>query len=355
MAQQQQQQKKSKQRSLTRTCGLVKAVPSGDTLTILDLTETQANATAVKEVQLTLIGLKAPAFGRKTVKDGKVQQEADQVRNVFIKLTFKDWAFESREFLRQLVIGKCVVYLVEHEAGDRHYGEVWLNDENIRFTIVREGWADVIAKTRKGRDGGEVEQSDEYLELLELKENAEKQGLGKWQKDAKKSRTISYRDAVRGNEDALFSFFEKYRGKPLPGIVEQVRSGSTLRVLLLTKTMDNIPLLLAGIRCPTYKFNDELGCEPFSREAKFITEHYLLHRDVTVTIDGFDHFNNFFGTVVDREGRNICSALLQMGLANYVEWTAPKNPAIVKQFRDVCFFARAFYLLFLARKASPRF
>lgn len=316
------QQKKFNRDS--RFCGLVRAVPSGDTLQILELADSRSSAT-LKEINLTLQGLKAPTFGRKTVKDGKVQVEKDQ-----------DWAFESREFLRRLVIGKCIVYRVEHEAGDRAYGEVWLNDENLRFKIVKEGWADVPPRApRKGKDGNDLEPSEDYLELVELKESAENLGIGKWQKDSKKCRRSIYRDVVRGGrgEDELFAFFEKNRDKPLPGVVEQVRSGSTLRVLL-TKTMDNVPLLLSGIRCPTYKFNDDAGCEPFSREAKFITEHYLLHRNVTVTIEGFDNFNNYYGTVVDSEGRNVCQVLLQMGLATYVEWMAPKASAVQKQFRE---------------------
>lgn len=107
----------------------------------------------------------------------------------------------------------------------------------------------------------------------------------------------------------------------LEGIVEQVRSGSTLRIRL-TSTHDNILLLLAGIRAPTFNYaNDELS-EPFSREAKFLTEHLLLHRDVTVTLQGIDKYNNFFGTVLDDQKRNISINLLDMGLAAFVDWSA---------------------------------
>lgn len=48
--------------------------------------------------------------------------------------------------MRKRVIGRSVVYRVEHEAGNRAYGEVWLDEENLRYAIVREGWADTNVK-----------------------------------------------------------------------------------------------------------------------------------------------------------------------------------------------------------------
>lgn len=87
------------------------------------------------------------------------------------------------------------------------------------------------------------------------------------------------------------------KNKPTKGVVEQVRTGTTLRVLL-PNSFDSIQLLLAvrhactffslkcqGIRSPSISGNDESTAEPYAREAKFITEHLLLHRDVTVTIE----------------------------------------------------------------------
>lgn len=120
--------------------------------------------------------------------------------------------------------------------------------------------------------------------------------------------------------------------------MEQVRTGTTLRVLL-PNTFDSIQLLLAvrrapltalltrqGIRSPAISGNDESTAEPFAREAKFITEHLLLHRDVTVTIEGIDKYSNYFGTVLDAQGRNVSVNLLRMGLASVVDWSAsPKT------------------------------
>src|SRR4051812_30061178 len=67
------------------------------------------------------------------------------------------------------------------------------------------------------------------------------------------------------------------------GVVEQARSGSTLRILLVN-SMDSTQLQLAGIRAPGISGSDDTA-EPFAREARFFTEHLLLHRDVVVTIE----------------------------------------------------------------------
>jgi len=61
----------------------------------------------------------------------------------------------------------------------------------------------------------------------------------------------------------------------------------------------------------------------------------LLHRDVVVTVEGIDKANNFFGSVVDSEGRNVSLSLLNMGLANFVEWSANKATAAQFRFKNV--------------------
>lgn len=298
----------NRSRQELRKPGIVRAVPSGDTVSILDVETRPANAPP-KEIQLTLLGLKAPLLGKRLVRDGKTVVEKDE-----------RWAWESREYLRTQLIGKSVVYRVEHEAGNRHYGEIWLDAQNLRFAIVRDGWADVVVKARKD---GELREDD--AELERLRDEAKEKGIGIWSTDKKGAvRTVNYRESIKGERaDDLFDFFERMKNKQHKGIVEQVRTGSTLRVLL-TGTMDSIQLQLAGIRSPSISGNDE--AEPFAREARFFTEHLLLHRDVVVTIEGIDKYNNFFGTVVDLQNRNVSVNLVRMGLASVVEWSAgPKT------------------------------
>ena len=53
------------------------------------------------------------------------------------------WAWQSREFLRQKLIGKQVTYVIESKTPKKEYGIVFLQEENIAKDIVANGWARV--------------------------------------------------------------------------------------------------------------------------------------------------------------------------------------------------------------------
>lgn len=121
-------------RVLQRKPAIVRAVTSGDSVVLIDV-ETKVTNAPPKEVNLTLQSLRAPSLGRRVMKNGKASYEKDE-----------PFAFQSREFLRKLLVGKSVVYTEAHSAGSRSYGEVWLHEENLRYKIVEEGWADISIK-----------------------------------------------------------------------------------------------------------------------------------------------------------------------------------------------------------------
>jgi len=313
---------RDKQKDL-RLTGVVRSVVSGDTLLIMEVSDNKAKAnTQPNNFYLTLMGLKAPALGKRQKKDGKLVPVPDE-----------PFAYQSREFLRQQVIGKLVVYRVEHEletrAGEqykRKFGEVWLTQGettvNLRQKIVEAGWARATVKEWKPKEGKEPpkpRQSDE--ELLAAQSNAEAKKLGLFSDDKKFAvRKIKYRDDAASPDDQ-YAFFEKMKGKTHTAVVEQVRTGSLLR-LYLPDTQDEISVNLSGIRCPTYVYNDLFKTEEFALEAKMFTESKLWHRTVSVTLDGLDK-SNFFGTVTFGEKKlNIALALLELGLATIVEWSA---------------------------------
>lgn len=106
-------------------------------------------------------------------------------------------------------------------------------------------------------------------------------------------------------------------------VVEQVRNGSTIRVYLVDSG-DDIVVNLSGIRCPQLKTKDSSQPEKYANDAKFYAEHKLLNRAVTVTLDFADKFN-FYGTILDDQGKNIALGLLEFGLAQVVEWNIPTS------------------------------
>lgn len=121
-------------RILQRKPAIVRAVTSGDSVVLIDVEAKAVNAPP-KEINLTLQSLRAPQLGRRMMKNGKVSYEKDE-----------PFAFQSREYLRKRLVGKSVVYTEAHQAGSRSYGELWFREENLRYTIVQQGWADVNYK-----------------------------------------------------------------------------------------------------------------------------------------------------------------------------------------------------------------
>ena len=99
-------------------------------------------------------------------------------------------------------------------------------------------------------------------------------------------------------------------------IIEYVRDGSTLRVLLLP-SMHNVTVQLSGVKCPAIKQDQE--SEPFAEEARQFVDARLLQRDVQILLEGVANQSNgiLLGTVLHPNG-NISEFMLREGLARYV-------------------------------------
>jgi len=130
------------------------------------------------------------------------------------------------------------------------------------------------------------------------------------------------------------------KGTPQNAIIEQVPSGSMLRVLL-TDTFHQVTLMLSGIQCAGFRRLEDGSEEahPFAREARYFVETRLLNRDVQVLVEGVDKNGSLLGTVVHKAG-NISVELVRVGLARVVDWScafcasAPTLRAAEKQARE---------------------
>ena len=69
--------------------------------------------------------------------------------NVLSHLILQPFAWQSREYLRRLLIGKEVKFAVEYKVpvSGREYGTVWTKvngeEKSVNELVVSEGWADV--------------------------------------------------------------------------------------------------------------------------------------------------------------------------------------------------------------------
>ncbi|KAH6794802.1 TUDOR-SN protein 1 [Perilla frutescens var. hirtella] len=323
--------------------GKVKAVPSGDSLVIMGNTKSEIPP----EKTITLSSLMAPKLAPRR---GGLDEP---------------FAWQSREFLRKLCIGKEVTFRVDYTVPsiNREFGSVFIGDKNVALLVVTAGWAKVKEQVQKG------EASPHLTELLRLEEQAKNQGVGRWNRTPGASES-SIRDlppsAVSdpSNFDAMALLASK-KGSPLEAFVDHVRDGSTLRVYLLPD-FQYVQVLVAGVQAPspgrraaaesaiaaevvTNEQNGdstiegrapltsaqrlaassgsmvEVPADPYGKEAKHFTEIRVLHRDVRIVLEGVDKYSNLTGSVYYPDGesaKDLALELVENGLAKYVDWSA---------------------------------
>ncbi|KAK3183294.1 hypothetical protein Dsin_030580 [Dipteronia sinensis] len=319
----------------------VKAVPSGDSLVITSLSS--PNSGPPREKTITLSSIIAPRLARRGGVD-------------------EPFAWESREFLRKLCIGKEITFRVDYTVAsiNREFGTVILGDKNVAMLVVSDGWAKVKEQTQQ-----KGEASPYLAELLRLEEQAKQEGLGRWSKvpgSAEASIRKLPPSAIGdpSNLDAM-GLLNANKGRPMQCIVEQVRDGSTIRVYLLPE-FQFVQVFVAGIQSPAVgrkpaaaavevdipsdDTNGDVSAgtqaplnsaqkllasagsttdDPYAGDAKYFTEMRVLSRDVRIVLEGVDKFSNLIGSVYYPDGetaKDLALELVENGLAKYVEWSA---------------------------------
>jgi staphylococcal nuclease domain-containing protein 1 len=275
--------------------GVVKAVLSGDTIVVINLAKNQLAGPPTDKI-ISLSNISAPSLARKKSEKGD-KTSGD-----------KPFAWDSREFLRKKLIGKPVTYVIEAKATNKEYGAVFLDSENVAYSVVKNGWATV---RRPARSEGPVYEA--LKDMIQAEDEARQAGKGIFDK----SKDGFVRPTTQ--EPNPTELFAKLKGQPQTAIVEQVKNGNTLRLTLLP-SFTEITLIISGVDCPSSNPNHP---DPFGREAKFFTEHHLLNREVSVILEGADKWN-FYGTV-SYANRYISEELLRQGLGKYVDWSGMRT------------------------------
>lgn len=282
--------------------GTVKAVLSGDTLLVMGV----GRGGPPPEKQLTLSSLKAPKLGR---RDGTTKDEP--------------FAWESREFLRKKCIGKECVFRTDYKVeqlGNREFGSVFIDKENVALTVVANGWSKVNPVG--------VQKSPYFEDLEQAEKAATEKGLGIWTQDID-ALEKAVRELPESELDAMQLLNTVGKGKPLTGIVEQVINGTLFRIILLP-SFHTAVVALAGVQSPSMnRRSGENGSagggpEPYALQARHFSEVRALHREVRVVLEGVDKYNNLFGSILYPEGNeavDLAQQLVKNSLAKVVEWS----------------------------------
>ncbi|KAF2714334.1 hypothetical protein K504DRAFT_456567 [Pleomassaria siparia CBS 279.74] len=268
----------------------VKSVLSGDTVILHNINNPKAERT------LSLAFVSAP----------RLKREGDE-----------QYAFESRDFLRRLLVGKVVQFRVLYKipsGANREYGIISLpNKTQLPDLAVAEGWLKLRDDAGRKDDSGEAISTLEKLQALEARAKADSKGL--WQESGGRIKSTSeLSDPAK--------FVEENKGKAVDSIVEKVLSGDRLIVRLLLTPTEHVQtmILMAGIRAPSTKRTNpsdgkEQPAEAFGEEAQQFVETRLLQRNVVLNILGVSPNGQLVANVKHPVNGSIAPFILKAGLA----------------------------------------
>lgn len=268
----------------------VKSVLSGDTVILHNVNNPKQERT------LSLAFVSAP----------RIRREGDE-----------PFAFESRDFLRRLLVGKVVHFKVLYKiptGANREYGIISLpNKTQLPELAVTEGWVKIRDDAGRKDDSEEAAAILEKLQVVEARAKADSKGL--WAETGGKIESSYELPDPK-------TFGEEWKGKAIDAIVEKVLSGDRLIVRLLLSPTKHVQtmLLIAGIRAPSTKRTNpsdgkEQPAEPFGEEAQQFVEMRLLQRNIVVNVLGVSPAGQLVGNVKHPVNGTIAPYLLKAGLA----------------------------------------
>lgn len=247
------------------------------------------------------------------------------------------FAFHSREFLRELLVGKVIQFDIIYSiptGAKREYGSIKLLafDASLPDIAVQEGW--VRVRDEAGKRADESEDTIAYLERLRaLQDHAKSEGKGTWSGASNGQLETSFEI-----QDAS-ALVQKYKDQPLHAIVEKVLNGDRLALRLMLSPQENLQTVVAvsGIRAPVVKRalaeGREMSGEPLGEEAQQFVESRLLQRKVQATLLGVTPQGQLIATVLHPNG-NVAKFLLEAGLARCHDLHAPLLGADMVAFRQ---------------------
>ncbi|KAI9822189.1 MAG: hypothetical protein M1826_000543 [Phylliscum demangeonii] len=278
----------------------VKSVSSGDTLILSSINN------PAQERMLSFAFVTAP----------RLKKEGDE-----------PFAFQSRDFLRRLTVGKVIQFQVIYTISPPNsktieLGRVLLSPTgpSLPELAVEKGWV----KLREG--AGRNEDSEEASSLLEklkpLEARARADGAGLWSSPPAEVVQTEY-DLADGH-----AFLEQWKGQEVDGIVEKVLSGDRLVMRLMTSPTKHVQavLLVAGIRAPMAKRTGgasdgkEPAAEEGGEEARAYVAERLMQRTVKVQMVGITPQNQLVAVVRHPTNGNIAEHVLKDGLARCADF-----------------------------------
>lgn len=252
-------------------------------------------------------------------------------------------AFPAREWLRSKVIGKFLQFETRKQgasAGDRVYGWLFLDGENLALSCVKAGHAtpknikygDSEDNTPSADDTPEVAAGKAYdanLQKVFAQAQADKVGI---HADAPLVRSVTMAVDNFPTLDLVKAVQKQASQGRVECIVEHVFDGGRVRCQVVDEQLPkfqyaSFTLLFGGITCPRMaNLRTDTPAEPFSLQARDFTQARLMQRRLPVSLIGTDKNGmNAVGIIHHPKG-SISVELLKAGLARMTDWSVRLLP-----------------------------
>ena len=266
--------------------GLVKGVLSGDTLILSG--RLPKNGALPEEVSLTLTGVFAPKIGNSS------------------KLEEEPFSFESREFLRNLLIGKVVQYKVDYTHNERKFGHILYEGKNINIEILKNGFGK-IGFIPKGHEN--IYKTDLWALLQAADKEANEKRLGIHGDSSDNIKHVRSLHNLSDSEEDKKKVDEAInKSMEIDAIVEHVFNCAFISVYIPEwKCFAKVNLRFISI--PSNSKDPELF-----KKGKAYCERICLCKDVKLKIFDFDENKNLVCdvTVLDKK-QNLAEVVLKEG------------------------------------------
>ncbi|RNF15850.1 4SNc-Tudor domain protein [Trypanosoma conorhini] len=280
---------------------VVVQIVNGDTITV--------RSDESKEfVRLSLAGVRSSK---------NVTREQDG-RSPETRVTYTDYEWEAREFLRTHYIGKRVVVQVEYARQIPETKEV----RPVALVSIPDTGANMgVSLLETGYATFQLGKNDicSAASLLQgAAEKAREKGIGVYGKGkppVHKVVELSHLGSARGKYYLSFLQRGMQGSRPplLKGVVDVVIGGSSLRVYV-PKENFQIPVKVAGIITPMGAANSSETADPFAEESKSFAVGMLQQFNVEIQVHTADKVGNFISSVFLADGTNFSVATVEAGL-----------------------------------------
>ena len=280
--------------------GLVKGVLSGDTIFISG--KLPKSGAMPEELQLTLTGVLAPKIGNSS------------------KLTEEPYSYESREFLRKMLIGKVVLYKVDYTHNERKFGHVKLDNKIINEEILKNGYAK-LSFLPKGHEN--ISKSDLWASLQIAEKEGKDKRRGIYEENSESEKHVRNLSNLFDSEEDKKKIGEAIeKNLEIDAIIEHVFNCAFLSVYIPEwKCFAKVNLRFVSIPSNTKDAT-------LYKKGKAYCERMCLSKDVKLKIFDFDESNNLICDInIPDKNQNLAEQVLKEGYSKSFTG-GNKNPKV---------------------------